>query len=63
MSNNEKFRVAVIGLGWWGQTISKLIKNSNVLTLVAGSDLNAQAGRSFTQSLGVDFLPDLAAAL
>ena len=63
MSNNEKFRVAVIGLGWWGQTISKLIKNSNVLTLVAGSDLNAQAGRSFTQDLGVDFLPDLAAAL
>ena len=61
MSNNEKFRVAVIGLGWWGQTISKLIKNSNVLTLVAGSDLNAQTGRSFTQDLGVDFLPASAA--
>ena len=63
MPNNTKFRVAVIGLGWWGQTISKLIKTSDVLELVAGSDLNPEAGRSFTQGLGVDFLPDLSAAL
>ena len=62
MSNN-KFRVAVIGLGWWGQTISRLIKTSAVLELVAGSDLNQTTGRAFTQEIGVDFLNDLDAAL
>ena len=54
--SNHKFRVAVIGLGWWGQTISRLIKTSDVLELVAGSDLNQTTGRAFTQELGVDFL-------
>jgi predicted dehydrogenase len=63
MSNNSKFRVAVIGLGWWGQTISRLIKTSDVLQLVAGSDLNQTTGRAFTQEIGVDFLADLDAAL
>lgn len=63
MSNNSKFRVAVIGLGWWGQTISRLIKTSDVLQLVAGSDLNPTTGRAFTQEIGVDFLNDLDAAL
>ena len=28
MSNSRKFRVAVIGLGWWGQTIVKYLKNA-----------------------------------
>jgi predicted dehydrogenase len=63
MSNNSKFRVAVIGLGWWGQTISRQIKTSDVLQLVAGSDLNQTTGRAFTQEIGVDFLNDLDAAL
>ena len=60
---NNKFRVAVIGLGWWGQTISRLIKTSHVLELIAGSDLNQTTGRAFTQEIGVDFLNDLDAAL
>jgi len=60
---NHKFRVAVIGLGWWGQTISRLITTSDVLQLVGGSDLNQTTGRAFTQGIGVDFLNDLDAAL
>jgi predicted dehydrogenase len=63
MRNNSKFRVAVMGLGWWGQTISRQIKTSDVLQLVAGSDLNPTTGRAFTHEIGVDFLNDLDAAL
>jgi predicted dehydrogenase len=64
MSNNsKKFRVAVIGLGWWGKTISNYLKSSTVIELVAGSDLNQTTGRAFADSIGIEFMDTLDVAL
>ena len=63
MSNSRKFRVAVIGLGWWGQTIVKYLKNARNIEAVLATDLNQDAGRSFAQSQGVEFAPSFEAAI
>ena len=63
MTNSRKFRVAVIGLGWWGQTIVRYLKNARNIDCVLTTDLNLEAGRAFAQSQGVDFAPSFEAAL
>ena len=63
MSSQRKFRVAVIGLGWWGQTIVKYLKNARNIEAVLATDLNQDAGRSFAQSQGVEFAPSFEAAI
>jgi predicted dehydrogenase len=63
MTNSRKFRVAVIGLGWWGQTIVKYLKNARNIDCVLATDLNQEAGKAFAQSQGVEFASSLEAAL
>jgi predicted dehydrogenase len=45
-------RAAVIGLGWWGQTILKTLSNSTVIKPVLGVD-PLEAARAAAEALGV----------
>jgi predicted dehydrogenase len=63
MISSNKLKVAVIGLGWWGQTIVRYLANARNLKLVAATDLNLEAGRQFAQSQGIPFKPNYEAVL
>ena len=63
MNQTRKFRVAVIGLGWWGKTIVQYLKNARNIDAVLATDLNQDAGRAFAQSQGVEFAPSFEAAI
>ncbi|WP_417509735.1 Gfo/Idh/MocA family protein [Microbacterium sp.] len=45
-------RVAVVGLGWWGMTITRLLSKSDVIRPVLGVDPSAQSRAEFA-SMGV----------
>ena len=45
-------KAAVIGLGWWGQTLTRVLQGSSVITLVLGIDPDEKA-RSAAQALGL----------
>lgn len=49
-------RAAVIGLGWWGQTILKTLKTSEVVAAVLGVDPEQQA-RTAASTLGIETAP------
>jgi predicted dehydrogenase len=55
-------RAAIIGLGWWGQTILKALQNNPVIAPVLGVDPRAQA-RATTAALGVATAPRFEDAL
>ncbi len=63
MTNSRKFKVAVIGLGWWGQTIVRYLKNARNIDCVLATDLNQEAGKAFAQSQGVEFSPSFEATI
>ena len=63
MSQSRKFRVAVIGLGWWGQTIVRYLQNARNIDCVLATDLHQDAGRAFAQSQGVEFAASFEAAI
>ena len=45
-------KAAMIGLGWWGQTLTRVLQGSSVITPVLGIDPDEKA-RSAAQSLGL----------
>jgi len=49
---------AILGLGWWGQTVAKLIKNSSELQIVAAVDPGEGAAAA-ARALGVRLARDL----
>jgi predicted dehydrogenase len=40
---SDMIRAAIVGLGWWGRTIQRELAASNVMRVVLGVDLSAQA--------------------
>jgi predicted dehydrogenase len=46
-------KAAIIGLGWWGQTILKTLTNSAIIAPVLGVDPSQQA-RSAASALGIE---------
>lgn len=63
MNSQRRLRVAVIGLGWWGQTIVQYLHSARNIQAVLATDLNLQAGRAFAQSQGLEFAPSFEAAI
>jgi predicted dehydrogenase len=55
-------RAAVIGLGWWGQTLLKNLLGNSIITPVLGVDPVDQA-RATASSLGIETAPRFADAL
>jgi predicted dehydrogenase len=55
-------KAAIIGLGWWGQTILKTLHNSTVIAPVLGVDPLDQA-RAVASALGVETAPRFEDAL
>ena len=55
-------KAAIIGLGWWGQTILKTLLNSTVIRPVLGID-PLDAARAAASALGVETAPRFADAL
>jgi predicted dehydrogenase len=55
-------RAAIIGLGWWGQTILKNLLNNSIIVPVLGVDPLDQA-RASASSLGVETAPSFEDAL
>jgi predicted dehydrogenase len=63
MDSSSRLRVAVIGLGWWGQTVVRYLKNARNIDLVCICDLDAERASRFAQAEGLDLAPDLPAVL
>jgi predicted dehydrogenase len=55
-------KAAIIGLGWWGQTILKTLLNSTVITPVLGVD-PLDSARAAASALGVETAPRFEDAL
>ena len=55
-------RAAIIGLGWWGQTILKTLTNSAIIAPVLGIDPRQQA-RTAASALGLETAPRFEDAL
>ena len=55
-------RAAVIGLGWWGQTILKTLRNNAIIAPVLGVDPDGQA-RAAAAALGIATAPRFEDAL
>ena len=55
-------KAAIIGLGWWGQTILRTLENSAIMAPVLGVDPNEQA-RAAPSALGIDTAPRFEDAL
>jgi predicted dehydrogenase len=56
-------KAAVIGLGWWGATITKNLQGSEKLQIVAGVDTDEEKGRAFTEAQGIGFYNHIDGAL
>jgi predicted dehydrogenase len=54
---------AVIGLGWWGTTIVKSLKDSDRINIAAGVDIDAEKCKPFTEEQGIGFYGSLGGAL
>jgi predicted dehydrogenase len=55
-------KAAIIGLGWWGQTILKTLENSAIIAPVLGVDPNEQT-RAAASALGIETAPRFEDAL
>src|SRR5947209_4397627 len=55
-------KAAIIGLGWWGQTILKTLLNSKIIAPVMGVD-PLESARAAASTLGVETAPRFADAL
>ena len=55
-------RAAIIGLGWWGQTILRTLTNSAIVAPVLGIDPKQQA-RDVASALGIETAPQFEDAL
>ena len=51
--------VAIIGLGWWGRTIARLLEGNAKLRVVRVADVDTTAGAAFAASKGLAFSPSL----
>jgi predicted dehydrogenase len=53
---------AIIGLGWWGQTLLKTLSNSTIITPVLGVD-PLDSARASAAALGIETAPRFEDAL
>jgi predicted dehydrogenase len=54
---------AVIGLGWWGGTITRTLKQSKKINIVAGVDTDEKHGTEFTREHNIRFYKHIDDAL
>jgi predicted dehydrogenase len=54
---------AVIGLGWWGGTITRTLKQSKKINIVAGVDSDEKHGTEFTREHNIKFFKHIDDAL
>ena len=63
MNTSSRLRVAVIGLGWWGQTVVRYLHQARNIELVCATDLNTESATRFTQAEGIALAPSFEAVL
>ncbi len=56
-------KVAVVGIGWWGQTLITLMKKSPKFQVVKGVKRNPQTAAEFAREHGLEIISDYAAVL
>jgi predicted dehydrogenase len=49
------FEAAIIGLGWWGSTITRTLKESKKIKIIAGVDIDEEHGKKFTKEHNINF--------
>ena len=55
--------VAVVGMGWWGQTLVTLIKKSSKLRVVKGMKRNPETAADFARAQEIEIVSDFAKVL
>ncbi|OGA47405.1 MAG: hypothetical protein A3F74_23840 [Betaproteobacteria bacterium RIFCSPLOWO2_12_FULL_62_58] len=55
--------VAVVGMGWWGQTLVTLIKKSSKLRVVKGMKRNPATAAEFARAQAIEIVSDYAEVL
>lgn len=55
--------VAVVGMGWWGQTLVTLIKKSSKLRVVKGMKRNPATAADFARAQEIEIVSDYAQVL
>lgn len=63
MTTSSRLRVAVIGLGWWGQTVVRYLHQARNIEVLCACDLNTDLATHFTQSEGIGLAPSFEAVL
>jgi predicted dehydrogenase len=51
----KMFEAAIIGLGWWGGTITRTLKESKKIKIIAGVDIDEEHGKKFTKEHNINF--------
>jgi len=54
---------ALIGLGWWGSTITKSLKESQKIKIISGVDIDEKHGSDFAKQHGINFHNNIQGAL
>ena len=49
------FETAIIGLGWWGNTITRALKESKKIQIVSGVDIDEEQGEKWTKHHNIKF--------
>jgi len=63
MKTSSRLRVAVIGLGWWGQTVVRYLHQARNIEVLCAADLNTELATRFTQAEGIALAPSFEAVL
>lgn len=63
MNTSSRLRVAVIGLGWWGQTVVRYLHQARNIELLCAADLNTELATRFTQAEGIALASSFEAVL
>ena len=54
---------AIVGLGWWGSTITKSLKESKKIKIILGVDIDEKHGSDFAKQHGISFHNHIQGAL
>ena len=63
MKTSSRLRVAVIGLGWWGQTVVRYLHQARNIEVLCAADLNTELATRFTQAEGIALAPSFESVL
>ncbi len=59
----QPVKLGIVGLGRWAKVLTRAVRNSDKLTIVAGYSRSAEKRAAFTQEFGVPETPDLRSML